>query len=46
MLPTDLKDFHAERDPFQKLDPEVALICLIVGTVIGYVLGAFGRVAS
>ena len=43
-LPNDLKDYRA--DSFQMIPPDLAIILLIVGAVIGYVLGAFGRIAS
>ena len=46
-LPEDLRDYRApEGDGFQMVPPDVALVLLLVGLVLGYILGAFGRVAS
>lgn len=36
----------SERDSFQLIPPDLAIVLLIVGAVLGYILGAFGRVAS
>ena len=45
-LPSDLKDYRApESDGFQIVPPDLAIALLILGTVLGYVLGALGRVA-
>jgi hypothetical protein len=41
----DLKSYRAD-DGFQLISPDLAIVLLLVGIVIGYVLGAFGRFAS
>lgn len=47
MIPEELKNYRApDLGAFQKIPPDAAIALLIFGTVLGYVLGAFGRVAS
>ena len=40
-LPDDLKDYSAPDDPFQLVSPDVAIVFLVLGFVLGYVLGVF-----
>ena len=42
----DLRHLKSSEDGFQIIPADLAIILLIVGVVIGYVLGAFGRIAS
>ena len=42
----DLRHLPKQDDGFQIVPPDAAVLLLVLGTVIGYVLGAFGRVAS
>lgn len=39
-LPTDLKNYRSPDDAFQIVPPDLAVLLLIVGTVLGYVLGS------
>ena len=42
----DLRHLPKQDDGFQLISPDLAVFLLILGLVLGYVLGAFGRVAS
>ena len=42
----DFRHLQKHDDGFQFVPSDLAIVMLIVGTVIGYVLGAFGRIAS
>ena len=39
MLPNDLKDYRAE-DSFQIIPPDLAVLLLVFGIILGYILGA------
>ena len=36
----DLRHFHADDDAFQRIPPDLAVLLLVFGVILGYILGA------